>query len=92
MVSGVVTRVLAASTYGVYIERDGYSAYVFCGYSKQYGLVVGNEVRLTANVSQYNGLLELSNIKSNEIEVISTDNESTPQVITIDQVNENMGS
>lgn len=92
MLTGVITRVLATNTYCAFIEQEGYAAYIFAGYTPVYSLKEGNEVRIIANVSQYNGLLELSNISSKKIEVLSKDNESVPNVITIDKIVENLES
>jgi micrococcal nuclease len=92
MLSGVITRVLAGNTYCAFIEQDGYGAYIFAGYTPIYKLSEGNEVRITANVSQYNGLLELSNIKSTKVEVITRENEVTPNVITQGDITEDLES
>ena len=92
MLTGVVTRVYATKTYCVFIEQDGYGAYIFAGYTPISSLKAGNEVRVTANVSQYNGLLELSDISSKKVEIISSDNISIPNEITVSQINENLES
>ena len=86
---GVISRVYATDTFCAYIEDDnGNGAYIFAGYSGISNIKEGNEVTLKAFVSEYYGELELSNVTSASVTVVSTGNTVTPKVITVDQIND----
>lgn len=86
-VEGIVTAVIGN---GFIIELDGHAIYVYTsGYKYNNSAVVGNHIKFTAQVAEYNSLFQLSSIEEKKIEVISTGNNiPAPLLLTLDQIRE----
>lgn len=85
IVTGLITRTLANHAY---IEQDGFGLYVYAGYDIYPYLKTGNKLSIIANITEYNGSLQLTSLDKTKMELISKDNDIIPTVKTISDLND----
>jgi len=71
-----------------FIQDETGAIYIYANRYNYSALVPGNKVTLTAKVTEYNGLLELTDIVDKKITAVSENNTYAPINITMDQVTE----
>lgn len=85
VITAVVTNKIEKNAF---IQDETGAIYIYANRYNYSALVPGNKVTLTAKVTEYNGLLELTDIQDKKITAVSENNTYAPIDITIDQVNE----
>lgn len=85
VVTAIVTNKIEKNAF---IQDETGAIYIYANRYNYSALVPGNKVTLTAKVTEYNGLLELTDIQDKKITAVSENNTYAPIDITIDQVNE----
>jgi predicted extracellular nuclease len=82
-VEGVVTARIGNNAF---IQKNGYGIYVYAAQKRWQHLVAGNEVAVTGTLSEYNSLLEISNIE--EIALVAEKRSVDPTDITLRDIGE----
>lgn len=94
VVEGLITAMISGD---VYIQNGEYGVFLYTGYEEMY-LKVGDYVRIEALTATYfpdkeTGQLQLSNYRARNVKTISRDNEVTPVLKTISEIDKvNLGS
>lgn len=84
LVHGTVTRNIMNHAY---LEDDGYAIFIFAGFIQTSKLNAGNEIKLSAYITDHEGSYQLTSINKFDIEVLSSGNVVEPYEITIPQLN-----
>ena len=82
-VEGIVTGIIGNN---VFIQDDTAGIYLYNGPTKLTELVVGNKIRLTGILDEFNNLKQMKNVLIEEL--ISTGNSLSPEILDLDKINE----
>lgn len=82
---GIITSVIGKNAF---IQDESGAVYVYTNKYNYMAIVKGNEIALTAKITEYNGLMELSDILDKKITKVSEGHDIQPEVITLDQIGE----
>ena len=87
IVQGVVTSPCFHADHADYTFQDATAGIVLFGYNlSDLGLNVGDEIKVSGITDEYNGKFEIVISSADDVEIISTGNSVTPQVITVDDL------
>lgn len=84
-ITAVVTNIIEKNAF---IQDETGAIYVYANRYNYTALIPGNEITLSGKVTEYNGLLEITDIKDKKITAVSQGNTVVPIEITLDEVNE----
>lgn len=84
-ITAVVTNIIEKNAF---IQDETGAIYIYANRYNYTALVPGNEITLSGKVTEYNGLLEITDIKDKKITAVSKGNTVVPIEITLDDVNE----
>jgi len=84
-ITAVVTNKIEKNAF---IQDDTGAIYIYANRYNYSALVPGNEITLTGKVTEYNGLLEITDIKDKKITAVSEGNTIAPIDINLTDVNE----
>lgn len=85
IITAVVTNKIEKNAF---IQDETGAIYIYANRYNYSALVVGNEVTLSGKVTEYNGLLEITDIKDKKITAVSEGNTVAPIEITVDKITE----
>lgn len=85
LIKAIVTNKIEKNAF---VQDETGAIYIYANRYNYSALVVGNEVTLSGKVTEYNGLLEITDVKDKKITAISEGNTVAPIEITLDQVME----
>ena len=89
IITAVVTNKIDKNAF---IQDESGAIYIYANRYNYSALVPGNEVTLTAKVTEYNGLLELTDIEDKKITKVSDGHVTEPKLITLEEVGEDIES
>ena len=87
--SGIVTSKIGNNAF---VQDETGGIYVYVGSRSYSALSVGNEISIKGMLTDYNGLLEISEIKESDVRILSSDNAVTPKLISLSQIDESLES
>ncbi len=85
IITAVVTNKIGKNAF---IQDETGANYIYANRYNYSALVPGNEITLSGKVTEYNGLLEITDIKDKKITALSEGNTYAPVIINLDEVTE----
>ncbi|MCD6321769.1 MAG: thermonuclease family protein [Clostridiales bacterium] len=85
VIKAIVTNKIEKNAF---IQDETGAIYIYANRYNYSALVPGNEITLSGKVTEYNGLLEITDVKDKKITTLSEGNTVAPIEITLDQVTE----
>lgn len=84
-ITAVVTNIIEKNAF---IQDETGAIYIYANRYNYSALIPGNKITLSGKVTEYNGLLEITDIKDKKITAVSKDNEYVPVEISLSEVTE----